>query len=639
MGFQVSPGVVVTEKDLTTIVPSVSTTDGAFVGAFRWGPLNEIVLVGDENLLVKRFGEPDNATATSFFTAANFLAYGDKLRVVRVADEAIATNATAEGSTGLLVKNDLHYQSLNLGSINSGNWVAKYPGVLGNSIKVSVCASAKEFGRQMTGTYSGTAGATVITTTTALANNLIVGSVITTPSGERFSVVSLNDTATPKEITVDKKISTAFTNETLTVSWEFASIFGVAPGTSTPVAAAGGTGDELHIVVVDADGKISGIKGTVLERYAFLSKASNAFSDDGTTLYYVNVINRSSEYIRWLSHGQATTWGSPVGAVNYLPLTATANQVPKTVTLANGADGNSISSSGFKSKRILGYDLFRNPNEVDVSLVMMGEADASTINYVVTNICETRMDCIAFFSPELSDVVNNYGNEVSATLAFKSDVGISSSYAVMDNNWKYQYDKYNDTERWIPLNGDIAGVCVRTDVNQDPWWSPAGYNRGLIKNVIRLAYNPYKAERDDLYINGINPVISTPGQGTLLFGDKTTQSKPSAFDRINVRRLFIVLEKAISRAAKYMLFEFNDEFTRQQFRSLVEPFLRDVQGRRGIYDFKVVCDRTNNTAEVIDRNEFVGDIYIKPARAINFIQLNFVAVRTGVDFSEIVGRA
>jgi len=640
MGFQVSPGVVVTEKDLTTIVPSVSTTDGAFVGAFTWGPLNEVVLVGNEDLLVRRFGKPDNNTATSFFTAANFLAYGDKLRLVRVAEETVAKNATSDGS-GLLVKNDDHYEaSYDSGQGNSGHWVARFPGVLGNTLKVSVCASAKEFTKTMSGTYAGTAGSTTLTGTNASPEEeVVVGSIIKHASTNQERIVTAIDSQNDT-ITVSVALETDITAGTLTAKWEYADTFGIAPGTSDPVADAGGSGDEMHIVVVDEDGLISGIKGTVIEKYDFVSKASDAKSSDGTSIYYADVINKTSQYVRWLDHISGSTWGNNVAsATDYTPLVGDTDHTPTTESLGGGVDGNDTSTTEFLSARLLGYDLFRDAEKVDVSLVLLGEANTATINYVVSNICESRLDCVAFFSPERADVVNNAGNEVVDTIAFKNGLNLSTSYAVMDNNWKYQYDKYNDTFRWLPLNGDIAGICVRTDVNQDPWWSPAGYNRGLVKNVIKLAYSPYKAERDDLYLNSINPVISTPGQGTLLFGDKTLQAKPSAFDRINVRRLFIVLEKAISRAAKYMLFEFNDEFTRQQFRNLVEPFLRDVQGRRGIYDFKVVCDRTNNTPEVIDRNEFVGDIYIKPARAINFIQLNFIAVRTGVDFSEIVGRA
>jgi phage tail sheath protein FI len=287
--------------------------------------------------------------------------------------------------------------------------------------------------------------------------------------------------------------------------------------------------------------------------------------------------------------------------------------------------------------------LFASAENVDISLVMTGKSRGGTngeqiSNYLVDNIAETRKDCIVLTSPDKADVVNNSAEDESQdTVDFRNSLR-SSSYLVIDSGYKYQYDKYNDIFRWIPLNGDIAGLCVRTDAQRDPWFSPAGFNRGQIKNVVKLAYNPDQADRDILYKNGINPVATFPGQGTILYGDKTALAKPSAFDRINVRRLFIVLEKAISTAAKFSLFELNDEFTRAQFVSLVEPFLRDVQGRRGIYDYRVVCDETNNTGEVIDRNEFVGDIYVKPAKSINFIQLNFVAVRSGVAFHEVVGR-
>ena len=257
------------------------------------------------------------------------------------------------------------------------------------------------------------------------------------------------------------------------------------------------------------------------------------------------------------------------------------------------------------------------------------------MNHELKNV--NRKDCLVFLSPERADVVNNPGNEVTDSLAYRDSL-TSTSFAVMDSGWKYQYDKYNNTYRWMPLNADIAGLCVNTDTVRDPWFSPAGFNRGNLKNVVKLAWNPNKTQRDSLYSVGINPVGTFPGQGTVLYGDKTLQSKPSAFDRINVRRLFVVLEKTISQAAKFSLFEFNDEFTRAQFVALVTPFLRDIQGRRGIYDYRVVCDSTNNTPQVIDSNQFVGDIYIKPARSINFIQLNFVAVRTGVDFTEVVGR-
>jgi phage tail sheath protein FI len=290
-----------------------------------------------------------------------------------------------------------------------------------------------------------------------------------------------------------------------------------------------------------------------------------------------------------------------------------------------------------------GYDMFASAEDIDVSLILQGKARGGDAgqqlgNYLIDNIAESRKDCVAFLSPEKADVVLNAQGDESQDIVDFRNVLTSSSYGVLDSGYKYMYDKYNDIYRYVPLNGDMAGLAVRTDETRDPWWSPAGFNRGIIKNSIKLAFNPRKADRDILYKAGINPVVTFPGQGTLLFGDKTLLAKPSAFDRINVRRLFIVLEKAIATAAKFTLFEFNDEFTRAQFKNLVEPFLRDVQGRRGIYDFKVVCDETNNTGEVIDRNEFIGDIYIKPAKSINFIQLNFVAVRTGVEFSEIVGQ-
>jgi phage tail sheath protein FI len=280
--------------------------------------------------------------------------------------------------------------------------------------------------------------------------------------------------------------------------------------------------------------------------------------------------------------------------------------------------------------------LFSNPEEIDVSLVVSGDV-STTVQQTIIDLALSRKDCVAFVSPRKSDVVNNAGSETNSISTWYTSLNRATSYAVADSGWKYMFDKYNNTYRWIPLNGDIAGLCVRTDETRDPWFSPAGYSRGGIKNVVKLAWNPNKSQRDTLYQSAVNPVISVPGQGTLLFGDKTLTLQPSAFNRINVRRLFIVLEKAIANASKYSLFELNDEFTRSQFVGLIEPFLRDIKGRRGIYDYRVVCDDTNNTAQIIDNNQFVGDIYIKPARSINFIQLNFVAVRTGVNFSEIVG--
>jgi phage tail sheath protein FI len=324
---------------------------------------------------------------------------------------------------------------------------------------------------------------------------------------------------------------------------------------------------------------------------------------------------------------QTATWGSTANSTVFAQLDNFY-----TYSLANGVSGNVTSS-----ETVAAFDKFLNVDDTDFSLIMTGAANSTVSTYVINNIAEIRKDCVVFVSPEQADVVNNIGNEVTDTVAHRNTLP-SSSYAFMDSNWKYQFDKYSNGYRWVPLNGDIAGLVSRADEERDPWFSPAGLQRGQIKNVTKLAYGQSKANRDDLYKNGINPIVTFVGEGTVLYGDKTMLGRPSAFDRINVRRLFIVLEKAIAKASRSTLFEFNDTFTRAQFVALVTPYLRNVKGRRGIFDFKVVCDETNNTPEVIDRNEFIGDIYIKPARSVNFIQLNFVAVRTGVAFSEIVGK-
>jgi phage tail sheath protein FI len=570
MAFQLSPGVNVSEIDLTTIVPAVGTTEGAFVGNFVWGPVNEIVSVSNEIELVDRFGKPTSNNFESFFTAANFLSYARNLKVVRAGNNTTALNATSNGSSGLSILNrdDYEYNYLDLSAANTyGMFAAKYAGDLGNSLKVSLWASS---------------------------------------------------------------------NATAYNSWTYSNEFNSAPGTSTYAAGVNGANDEMHIIVLDAQGKFTGAANTVLEKFSFISKASDAKTDDGSSNYYVNVINDNSKYIYILNHAlnssgvpNTTTWGATAANTTFQQ---GLNEYTSTLT------GGSYSTPT-DAQLNLGYDKFKNADEVDISLVITGAHSTTVVQHVIDEIVGERKDCVAFLSPPRNDVVNNAGDEVTDITTYRNvTLNRSSSYAVMDTGWKYQFDKYNNVYRWVPLNGDIAGLCVRTDFERDPWFSPAGFNRGQIRNVVKLSWNPNKSDRDDLYKIGVNPVVSFPGEGTILYGDKTLLARPSAFDRINVRRLFIVLEKAIARAAKFSLFEFNDEFTRAQFVSLVEPFLRDVQGRRGIFDFRVICDETNNTPEVIDRNEFVGDIYIKPARSINFIQLNFVAVRTGVAFEEIVGR-
>jgi hypothetical protein len=422
-------------------------------------------------------------------------------------------------------------------------------------------------------------------------------------------------------------------------AWAYKSYFQSAPGTSAQAAAAGGSNDELHIVVVDTNGTFTGTPGSILETWGYLSKASDAVLN-GQSNYYKQVLFQSSKYVYAIDPVQ---YASTTGTWGQVSSTAFATMTGNTVvSLTNGTDAAPADSNLETS-----YALFNNKDLIDISLVLTGGADSTVQNYVITNLVSPgsqpgvggRGDCVAFVSPPQAAVVNNVGSEVSSIQTWLSALNAYSSYAVADSGWKYQFDKYNNVYRWIPLNGDIAGLCVYTDATRDPWFSPAGFNRGAIKNCIKLAWNPTQAQRDTLYPAGVNPVVTFPGQGTILYGDKTLWNRPNAFDRINVRRLFIVLEKSISQAAQASLFELNDDFTRSQFVALVTPFLRDVQGRRGITDFKVVCDATNNTAQVIDSNQFVGDIYIKPARSINYIQLNFVAVATGVDFTTVVGAA
>lgn len=704
MPFQVSPGVNVSEIDLTTVVPAVSTTEGAIAGVFRWGPVDKRVLVDSEVVLADRFGRPSNHNAETFFTAANFLAYGNKLFVVRTANTTDASGAngvlTAHASIGgittntnLIVKNDDMIEDTtvlsNLASETNMRYVARYPGVLGNSLKISICDTTNAYfsNTSITGgdaNLSSNGQLTCIVATTG--SNTVTLKIANSASGNvaeantrattLYNLLSVDDLIEVGNSSVGTQllkitglgsvstntthafftISTA-TNYTLTsfgnevvanVSttasgylkryWEYATAVDNAPGTSQYVTNFGNSSavDECHVVIADEDGLFTGVPGTILEVYEGVSRATDAKLEDGTTNYIKTVINQNSKYVYYANDRVS---GASNTAVS---VTSLANNIPFNVSFTGGSDGLDEASVPIAELQA-GYDYFKSAEDVDISLVLQGKARGGTngeqlANYIIDNICEFRKDCVAFVSPDRSDVVlNAAADEAEDAVVFRNSI-TSTSYAVLDSGYKYQYDKYNDIYRYIPLNGDVAGLCVRTDDTRDPWFSPAGFNRGIIKNTVKLAFNPRKAQRDLLYKNGINPVVTFPGQGTLLFGDKTLLAKPSAFDRINVRRLFIVLEKAIATAAKFTLFEFNDEFTRAQFKNLVEPFLRDVQGRRGIYDFKVVCDESNNTPEVIDRNEFIGDIYIKPARSINFIQLNFVAVRTGVEFSEIVGQ-
>jgi len=644
MAFQVSPGVNVSEIDLTTVVPAVSTTTGALAGHFKWGPVDQRILVSSEDQLVNVFNKPNANTADDFFTAANFLAYGNALYITRAVTSA--NNATT-GGTGAFIKNEDYYNETYSHSSGHGDWVAKYPGDIGNSLEVSVCHNANAWESTVSTNYYATRESTTVTLagdgqgSSNAETQFVAGDILLLgPDKEQRKVASISGNT----ITLTSKYqgnTVSNYSPSLTRRWEYFNNFDRAPSTTTYANTVNAQGDAIHIAIVDEDGTITGQSGTVLEKYENVSQAPDAKGPQGDTLYYKDVINNRSQWVWWGAHnsnmGKAgtradlTNTGSAGSGTNF-----PGNDLPVTNSMTKGKDG-SASDAAY----ISAYNYFRDADTVDVSLVLGSGSSGTVAIHIINNIAEHRKDCVAVISPERADVVNNNtyeGKERDDIIAFR-DTLPSSSYAVMDSGWKYQYDKYNDVYRYVPLNGDTAGLMVQTDLTRDPWYSPAGFNRGNVKNVIKLAYNPSKTDRDELYKKGVNPVVTFPGQGTVLFGDKTMLDQPSAFDRINVRRLFIVLEKAISTAAKFTLFEFNDEFTRSQFKNLVEPFLRDVQGRRGITDFQVVVDGTNNTGEVIDRNEFVGDIYIKPARSINFIQLNFVAVRTGVEFSEVVGRA
>jgi len=634
MAFQLSAGVNVSEVDLTTIVPSVATSIGAFAGPFAWGPTNEVVTISDEVRLASRFGNPNSTNYEYWFSAANFLAYTNNLKIVRAANTAYSTlNASANTNGAILIQNEDDYEGNHAtANTTNGPMVAKCPGALGNSLRISMCPSSQAFSSNLTVTDSLRANAVTAGDTTINVNgtpnaaaNLIAGDLISVDGGTSYiRVESVNATA----IITTTAPGTVVVGTAVLRKWQYADQFKVAPGTSDYATSKSGANDEIHIIVLDEDGNFTGTANNVVEKWAFVSKAADAKDSSGSSIYYPNVLNDQSEYVWWTGHQPgATNWGNNAQGTTFNTI-----RVPFSASMSGGEDGTITTANVISA-----YAQFANADSVDISLIISGPANQAIATNLISNIAEVRKDCLVFLSPERSDVVNNPGNEVTDSLAYRDSL-TSTSFAVMDSGWKYQYDKYNDTYRYVPLNGDIAGLCARTDLERDPWYSPGGLNRGIIKNVIKLAYNPTKTNRDDLYVKGINPVVSFQGEGTVLFGDKTMLSKPSAFDRINVRRLFVVLEKSIARAARFSLFEFNDQFTRAQFVALVEPFLRDVQGRRGITDFRVVCDETNNTGEVIDRNEFVGDIYIKPARSINFIQLNFVAVRTGVSFDEVVGQ-
>ena len=640
MAFSVSPSVIVREVDASASVPAIATPPAAIAGVFRWGPVGEAVLVSSENELVSRFGTPDDDNYETFFVAADYLSYANALWVARADNGAVT--ATADSRT---------YNANNVVTGGTaGSFDALYAGELGNSLEVayvkesnfesSVAALAIIPETRITGvgdtleikqtiafnasnTQFEVAPANRITTADVgdifVIGNDSVGyqelSVTTITEEWRDSVgdVTANTsliTAYAYDVTFGGSYllaESALQNLTITRKWAYANLFGgKKPATGN-----------YHIAVLDEDGEITGTAGAAIEIYSDVSTTVGTKLSSGKTNYYKEVIDQESGWVKVANTAHF------------------ASQTSQYESLASGTAGRTESLATL-ADLAAGYDLFKSANEIDVSFVLGGKSDdaGNLGTYLISNIADYRKDAIAFISPAKSDVVDESKTEkmLANVIAFRNSLP-TSSYSVIDSGYKYRYDRYNDVYRYTPLNGDIAGLASRVE----PFESPAGFRKGVIKNVVKLAFNPNKSQRDQLYSNEVNPVMAQVGQGIVLFGDKTGFGQNSAFDSLNVRRLFIAVEKAIANAAQSFLFELNDEFTQAQFKGIVEPFLRDIQGKRGIVDFRVVSDETVNTPAVIDQGKFRANIFIKPARSINVIELTFVATRSGVEFEEIVG--
>ena len=690
--FSGSPAVTSYEIDVTAIVPSVPTSTGALAGLFRWGPVNYVTQVSDEKTLVQIFGQPTNYNAETFFTAANFLAYTSSLYVVRTANttgnSTVITNTVLNAVVG---SSNTFSNTVMLNSIvtspttyandvfdSSVYYVAKYPGALGNSLQVSVCDSVAAYSANLALSPNSQINTAATSITFTIGSN--VASIAITPSGTGTGATTLavannilasvsvgdyviaGNSTTGQQLLKVTNVSTPVqggSNASMTISfssnynrgvnytdvyvnrqWQYAVATAKAPTTSPYQAAAIGANnsaiDQIHVVVVDQDGQFSGVPGTVLEVFPALSRATDAVDSAGMSTYYATVINNSSNYIWWANDAA----GAPSALST--ALVSSTNVIPQGGSLINGQDGLGEASVPL-STIVNGYDLFLD-DSLQISLVMQGTAKGGTYgeglaNYIIGNLLTVRQDCFGLFSAPASATVNVQPlTQINNLLNFRYAL-TTTSYASMDSSYKYQYDKYNNVYRWLPMNGDFAGIIAQSDFTNAAWWSPAGYNRGQVKNIIKLAFNPNKTFRDTLFNADINPFVTQKGSGTLLLGDKTLIGTTSAFNAINVRRLFIVLRESIDIAAKALLFEFNDPFTQQQFVNMVEPFLRNIQGQRGITDFNVVADGTVNTPFVVDSDGFIGLIQIKPARAIRYINLYFQAVGSGVEFASVEGSA
>ena len=663
----VSPGVEIQERDLTIgSIETVEVNVGAIAGAFAKGPVLKPVRISSEAQLIEQFGEPSDGNATTWWTAASFLQYGGVLDVVRVATSGQLTasddNVTSPYTLSIPTV-DVYESVYATATANPFKWAARNPGVESNAIKVGIIDKGADVSLTLDGALSTATIGTQVSTASGSPNgsksgfiyawdsvnnkvSLITSDTWTTTDVIENGVTDLNVTA--KSDWYDSQ--TAFGN----VLWNSIS---PRPGTSPYVAERGGANDEMHVVVYDSTGVITGKPNTLLEKFTYVSKANNAKTSSGSVNYYPTVIQDKSSFIYWGSHendaydvsgNAAITSGANFGGTGNAgsPSTTTfdlfsSDSANRSYTFVKGAETLSATSGEI----LTGLTEFADTETLDIDYLLMGPGDAGSktntqaIAAKVLSVCSGRKDCVGFLSPYYGDVVGvtSSATQTQNVIDFY-DTMQATSFGVFDNGWKYIYDRFADKYRYVPLNGDVAGLCASVTANGTPWFSPAGLNRGAIRGAVKLAFSPTKTERDALYQRRINPVTSLPGQGIVLFGDKTALASPSAFDRINVRRLFNVIEKTIGNAAKGVLFELNDEFTRNNFKNVVEPFLRGIQAERGITDFLVVCDTTNNTGAVIAANEFKADFYIKPARSINFITLTFIATRTGVSFEEVVPR-
>ena len=654
-----SPGVEIQERDLTIgSIETVEVNVGAIAGAFAKGPVLTPVRISSESQLIETFGEPTDANAETWWTAASFLSYGGVLDVVRASTsgQLSASDDAVTSPYTLSIPTKEVYEATYFGAAaNPFKWAARDVGAEANAIRVAVIDKGADVSLTLDGALATTTVGTQIANTAATKSGYIYA---WDGTSNTVSIIT-SDTWTTSDI-VENGVTDL--NVTSVSSWyDQQNVFtGLSwnaiaprPGTSPYVGARGGSGDEFHIAVWDATGAITGAPNTLLEKFTYVSKANNAKTTQGAVNYYPQVVLDRSNYVYWGAHetavydvsaNQAATGGNIAGTSNAGSDSTTTFDLfgaPTSYTFQKGAE-----SLGATSGEILtALQEFADTETDQIDYLIAGPGDSSnktnsqSISSSVLTIAASRKDCVAFISPFRGDVVGvtSSATQTNNVVDFYSGLA-STSFGVFDNTWKYVYDRFADKYRYIPVCGDVAGLCAATTANGLPWFSPAGLNRGAIRNAVKLAYSPTKSERDKLYQNRINPVTSLPGQGILLFGDKTALASPSAFDRINVRRLFNVIEKTIGNAAKGVLFELNDEFTRNNFKNVVEPYLRGIQAERGITDFLVVCDETNNTGAVIDANEFKADFYIKPARSINFITLTFIATRTGVSFEEVTPR-